>query len=183
MDIHFKTGINYILSLVFFNSFPNFRGSPLFSRVQWTTYILHYISIQYGYPMFETPSPGYRLKYFLKQPLNQNNQTTTLYAVFRQTDRQTDERQKYIIISCHYLVVRYKNHFSYLLMADNSWTGNIITVFSRNMKPLMWNISVKFYLDILYNKGTIGLKPFLDVSRVDNAWAQNSRLKFLSHNM
>ena len=41
-------------SLVFFNSFPNFLGFPLFFRVQWTTYILHYISIQYGYSMFET---------------------------------------------------------------------------------------------------------------------------------
>ena len=44
------------ISLVFFDSFPNFRGSPLFFRVQWTTYILHYISIQSGYPIFETPS-------------------------------------------------------------------------------------------------------------------------------
>ena len=37
-------------------------------------------------------------------------------------------------------------------MAHNSWTGKILIVFSRNMKPLMWNISVKFYLDILYKK-------------------------------
>ena len=46
-------------SLVFFNSFPNFRGFPLFFRVQWTTYILHYISIQYGYSMFETHSQNF----------------------------------------------------------------------------------------------------------------------------
>ena len=50
-------------SLVFFNSFPNFRGFPLFFRVQWTTYILHHISIQYGYSMFETHSHHISIQY------------------------------------------------------------------------------------------------------------------------
>ena len=54
-----KTESAIFFSLVFFNSFPNFRGSPLFFRVQWTTYILHYISTQYGYSMFETPSQNF----------------------------------------------------------------------------------------------------------------------------
>ena len=47
----------------------------------------------------------------------------------------------------------------------------------------MWNISVKFHLNIPHSKGTMGKKHFLIQSRADNSQTGKVRVTVLSHNM
>ena len=61
-----------------------------------------------------------------------------------------------------------KNHFSDQSRADNSWTGKErVTVLTKNMLPLMFNISVKFHSDIPYSKNNYRQKTN---SQINQGW-------------